>query len=535
MMIVSEVDDSFVPLINGLFVDPEESRIVIESLLDRLDVLFEDLKIPEPAFGAVLDVAFQALEATGGKVIATLSTLSTWGPGHLTFRDDPRQYHTDKEKVLFNCEHVYYKNWGQKYAEHGIGLDLFVLPSTYCDLATVGTICELSGGELFYYPNFVPQRDGRRLMAEIDGAVNRVIGYQAQLKVRCSNGLQVSSYYGNFYHSRPAADLDFGTIDQHKSIVVMFKYDGKLDPKLDSHFQAALLYTTKSGQRRIRCHNFVAGVTTQIKEAVKFCDEDAVLSVIAKEAMHHMLTDQLKTIRSGITDKCVQILASYRKHGAAMSSPGQLILPESLKELTVLLLGLIKTKALRGGNVSSDMRVFSMRLMKSMPLDELALYLYPRVFGLHNLAPEDGYVDPVTGHFRMPKYIRDSVARFDAGGVYVIDNGQNCYLYINKRVNPNLLRDLFGPTVEKSETLDAYLNELPEVDTPISIQARNIMAYLASLRGVKALSIQLARQELDGAEYEVSAMMVEDRNNEAMNYVDYLCHIHKHIQLVNHN
>ncbi|KAK7208524.1 Sec23/Sec24 trunk domain-containing protein [Myxozyma melibiosi] len=535
MMVVSEVDDSFLPLMNGLFVDPEESRMVIESLLDRLELMFEDLKVPEPAFGAVLDVAFQALEATGGKVFVTLSALSTWGPGHLVFRDDPRQYHTEKEKALFSGDNVYYKTWGQKYAHAGVGLDLFVFPSTYCDLANVGTICELSGGELYYYPNFVPQRDGRRMISEFSTAVDRTIGYQAQLKVRCSNGLQVAAYYGNFYHARPAADLEFGTIDEHKSVVAMFKYDGKLDPKLDSHFQAALLYTTKSGQRRVRCHNFVAGVTTQIKEVVKFCDEDAVVSVIAKEAVQRMVTDQLKDIRSGITEKCVQILASYRKHGAAMSSPGQLILPEALKELSVLLLGLNKTKALRGGNVSSDMRVFSMRLIKSMPIEDLALYLYPRIFGLHNLAPEDGYVDPASGQFRMPKYLRASLARFDAGGVYVIDNGQNCYLWIHRRVNPNLLRDLFGPKYEKLEALDPYLNELPEVDMPISTQARNIMAHLASLRGAKALSIQLARQELDGAEYEVSAMMVEDRNNEAMNYVDYLCHIHKQIQLVNHS
>lgn len=32
-----------------------------------------------------------------------------------------------------------------------------------------------------------------------------------------------------------------------------FSYDGKLDPKLDAHFQCALLYTTASGERRVRC------------------------------------------------------------------------------------------------------------------------------------------------------------------------------------------------------------------------------------------------------------------------------------------
>ena len=52
------------------------------------------------------------------------------------------------------------------------------------------------------------------------------------MKVRCSNGLQVSAYHGNFYHHTFGADLEFGIIDADKAIGVMFSYDGKLDPKV---------------------------------------------------------------------------------------------------------------------------------------------------------------------------------------------------------------------------------------------------------------------------------------------------------------
>jgi len=51
------------------------------------------------------------------------------------------------------------------------------------------------------------------------------------------------------------------------------------------------------------------------------------------------------------------------------------------------------------------------------------------------------------------------------------------------------------------------------------------------MRGSKALTIQLARQGLDGAEYEFARLLVEDRNNEAQSYVDWLVHIHRHVQL----
>lgn len=105
------------------------------------------------------------------------------------------------------------------------------------------------------------------------------------MKVRCSNGLQVSSYHGNFLQHTFGADLEIGAIDADKAIGVLFNYDGKLDTKLDAHFQAALLYTTASGQRRVRCINVVAAVNNGGLETMKFIDQDAVVAIIAKEGL----------------------------------------------------------------------------------------------------------------------------------------------------------------------------------------------------------------------------------------------------------
>ena len=103
------------------------------------------------------------------------------------------------------------------------------------------------------------------------------------MKVRCSNGLQVSSYHGNFLQHTFGADLEFGVIDADKAVGVMFSYDGKLDAKLDAHFQCALLYTTAGGERRVRCTNTVASVSEHASESMKFIDQEAVVNIIAKE------------------------------------------------------------------------------------------------------------------------------------------------------------------------------------------------------------------------------------------------------------
>ena len=150
-------------------------------------------------------------------------------------------------------------------------------------LTRPGHIAEVTGGETFFYPNFHAPRDLLKLSREIAHAATRETGYQALMKVRCSNGLQVSGYHGNFVQHALGADLEIGAIDADKAIGVLFSYDGKLDPKLDAHFQAALLYTSANGQRRVRCINTVAAVNEGGLETMKYIDQDAVVSIMAKE------------------------------------------------------------------------------------------------------------------------------------------------------------------------------------------------------------------------------------------------------------
>ena len=127
--------------------------------------------------------------------------------------------------------------------------------------------------------------------------------------------------------------------------------------------------------------------------------------------------------------------------------------------------------------------------------------------------------------------IRCSFSRVEEGGVYLVDNGQNCYLWMHAQTSPNLLVDLFGEGKDSLKALDPYSSSLPILQTHLSAQVRNVLEYLKTLRGSKALTIQLARQGLDGAEYEFARLLVEDRNNEAQSYVDWLVHIHRHVQL----
>ncbi|TFB07575.1 hypothetical protein CCMA1212_000209 [Trichoderma ghanense] len=545
MMIMPDLEDPFLPLGEGLFVDPYESKAIITSLLTRLPEMFSTIKNPEPALLATLNAAVAALEATGGKVVCSCSTLPTWGPGRLFMRDDGNHPGGELDKKLYTTEHPAWKKVSEKMASSGIGVDFFLAAPSggYLDIATIGHVAATTGGETFYYPNFIAPRDGARLSMEITHAITRETGFQALMKVRCSTGLQVAAYHGNFVQHTFGADLEIGVIDADKALGVSFSHDGKLDPKLDAHFQTALLYTTASGQRRVRCSNVIASVSDTSKESntkelairqcLKFVDQDAVVGIFAKEASTKLATTSanLHDVRNWLTERTIDIMAYYKKHSANQFPPSQLVMPERLKEFCMYMLGMLKCRAFKGGIENSDRRVHELRMVRSMGPLELSLYLYPRMIALHNLQPEEGFADPETGHLKMPPSVRTSFSRVEPGGVYLVDNGQQCLLWFHAQTSPNLITDLFGEGHDSLKGLDAYTSTLPVLETHLSAQVRNIIEFLKSMRGSKGMTIQLARQGIDGAEYEFARMLVEDRNNEAKSYVDWLVRIHRGVQL----
>lgn len=61
-----------------------------------------------------------------------------------------------------------------------------------------------------------------------------------------------------------------------------------------------------------------------------------------------MTEKPIKDIRSALTEKTVDILAGYRKAFSGTHPPGQLVLPENLKEFSMYILGLLKSRAFKG-------------------------------------------------------------------------------------------------------------------------------------------------------------------------------------------
>lgn len=527
MLVVADIDDVFLPSMSGLFVDAIESRQTIDKLLGALSQRDEHSCIAEAALGSALVGALALLTGRGGQCIVFASAMPTIGLGALTRREDETSlYETDKEISLYAPRSDAWQDIGEQCAEEGIGVSIAFCPNKPIDIATIGVVPGLTGGDLFFHPRFDGLRDALVLESQLRRMISRTTAYNAFMRIRCSNGVRVSNPLGNFYENS-AGDLVFGTFDADQAISVTLEHTHSLDERQNVFMQSAVLYTTKEGQRRVRVCNTALPATSLAGNVFRFADMDSVVSHMIREAVLRLPTQKIAYIKEELTEKCSAILLAYRKNCAAATAPSQLIIPEAFRALPVYTLAMMKCKPLKGRNVTSDVRNYSCRKILRMGARSIMFHLYPSLLALHDLHPTIAVPDPASGIIDFPSIMRDSYLFMSSDGVYVIDNEEVMIFWIGNNTATTVLKDLFG--VEEVKDINRDMLELPRIQSLLSTQTRNILAHRQLQRGGRITKILIARQNMDGAEIEFSDLLVEDQNNAAMSYLDYLCLVHKQI------
>ena len=111
------------------------------NLLRQIPELFSHARNPEPVLLPAIESAVSALSSTGGKIVCSLASLPTLGPGRLFLRDKNDLHGMESEKKLFQTEHPGFRKLAGKMVEGGVGIDFFVAAPAgrYMDIATIGS------------------------------------------------------------------------------------------------------------------------------------------------------------------------------------------------------------------------------------------------------------------------------------------------------------------------------------------------------------------------------------------------------------
>ena len=343
MLVVSDIQELFLPIPEELLVNLAESRAMVDSLLDSLPEMHAENSVIETAFGPAIQAAFTVMSHIGGKMCVFQTKLPTIGAGKLDFRNNPRVLGSDKEHALLAPATAFYKTKALEFSRMQVAVELFLLPAAYCDVATLNNLPKFTGGQLHYYPRFNAERDGEALREDIRRTLTRTTAWEAVLRIRASRGIRVTNFYGNFF-LRGVDLLALPNCDADSTFGVEFLHEEKMVASGAVSIQMALLYTNSNGERRIRVSTNCLPVTSHLPQLLESVRQDDVCNLLAKQMAENAVKLGFDDSRRKITEACVSVLKAARSGG---SYQGQI--PPSLKFFPLYTMSLQKNISFRGG------------------------------------------------------------------------------------------------------------------------------------------------------------------------------------------
>lgn len=521
-MTVLDIDDVFLPSPDNLLVNLKDRAELINDLLMQLPTRYANTFETRSALGAALQAAHKLMSATGGRVTVFQASLPNIGPGALTSREDPSQRASSEAQHL-NPATDFYKRLALECSSQQIAVDLFIVNSQYVDVATISGISRFSGGSIYHFPLF---KATRRLQNESFGRyfrryVTRKIGFEAVMRVRCTRGLAIHSFHGHFF-VRSTDLLSLPNINPDAGFGMQLSIEESLSDVQTVCFQAALLYTSSKGERRIRVHTLCLPVASTLTDVINSADQQCIVGLLAKMAVDRSMQSSLSDAREALVNAAIDILSSY-KLSLNMGTPTSgLLAPKCLQLLPLYISALLRFTAFRTGTSTRlDDRVRMMCEMKSRPLNQLMQMIYPDLYPIHNLEQQGTILNAEDEPVPLPPRLQLTSRNLDSNGAFLLDICDHMIILVCAGVSPRFLNEALG--VPDFNSIGDDMIELPILENECNERLNCFVNYLNEDKPFPA-TLQVIRD--NGPNRNVFyERLIEDRFESALSYHEFLQHL----------
>ncbi|XP_027324529.1 protein transport protein Sec24A [Anas platyrhynchos] len=525
MLIVSDIEDVFIPMPENLLVNLNENKELIQDLLRTLPQMFTKSLETQSALGPALQAAFKLMSPTGGRISVFQTQLPSVGMGALKSREEPNQRATAKE-IHLTPSTDFYKKLALDCSGQQVAVDLFLLSGQYSDLASLGCISRYSAGSVYYYQSYHHKHNPvqvEKLQKELKRYLTRKIGFEAVMRIRCTKGLSIHTFHGNFF-VRSTDLLSLPNVNPDAGYAVQMSVEESLTDMQVVSFQSALLYTSSKGERRIRVHTMCLPVVTTLSDVYAGADVQAITGLLANMAVDRSVSATLSDARDALVNAVIDSLSAYRSSVLSIQQPG-LMAPSSLRLFPLYVLALLKQKAFQTGtNARLDERIFTMCQVKNQPLVYLMLMTHPSLYRVDNLTDE-GALNINDRTIPQPPILQLSVEKLSRDGAYLMDAGSVMFLWIGKSCGQSFISQVLG--VPNYGSIPQNMTHLPELETAESIRTIAFISWLREQRPFFPILYIIK----DDSPLKSSFLqnMIEDRTESALSYYEFLLHIQQQV------
>ncbi|KAI2507452.1 Sec23/Sec24 zinc finger [Fragilaria crotonensis] len=399
MLVVSDLNELFVPLPDHLLVNVKESRHVVEAFLDNLPDMFSKNPIVSAScLGPALKAAFTVMKQIGGKMCVFQSIMPNLGDGALHPRENQAIMGTPNEIKLLKPEIPWYKDTAIEFSRQQISVDMFLFPYQYMDVSALSELPRYTAGALFSYVGFNPEKDGPLFESELHKRLTQTTAFEAVMRIRCT---------------RECESLTF-IISSYVELISW-------------RSQTAL------------------PLTNSLPDLMSAVDTEAVCNLMSKQALDLCFKTTIDNARMKLQQTCVEIFA-WRGvvAGVAELCPGIPPPPGAPAD---------------GGDVASDVhpdrRICAQYTLNSMWVDQSRDFMYPRMFSIHDMdssagLPFEGNPDEsdiqLAGRdgIVLPQVVNLTCERLRPDGIFLLDNGVVMNLWVGSSADPHILESIFG-------------------------------------------------------------------------------------------
>ncbi|NXN99676.1 SC24B protein, partial [Rhinopomastus cyanomelas] len=527
MLIVSDIDDIFLPTPDSLLVNLHESKELIKDLLNALPNMFTNTRETHSALGPALQAAFKLMSPTGGRISVFQTQLPSLGAGLLHSREDPNQRSSTKVVQHLGPATDFYKKLALDCSGQQTAVDLFLLSSQYSDLASLACMSKYSAGCIYYYPSFHHSHNptqAEKLQKDLKRYLTRKIGFEAVMRIRCTKGLSIHTFHGNFF-VRSTDLLSLANVNPDAGFAVQMSIEESLTDTSLVCFQTALLYTSSKGERRIRVHTLCLPVVSSLTDVYAGADVQAVVCLLANMAVDRSVSSSLSDARDALVNAVVDSLAAYMSTASNLQQ-SMLIAPNSLKLFPLYILALLKQKAFRTGmSTRLDDRVYAMCQMKSQPLVHLMKMIHPNLYRIDRLIDEVSTIHVNDRVVPQPPLQKLSAEKLTREGAFLMDCGSIFYIWIGKNCDSNFIKDVLG--YPNYASVPQKMTQLPEVDALSSERTRSFISWLRESRPLSPV-LQVIKDE-NPAKADFFQHLIEDRTEAAFSYYEFLLNIRQQV------
>ncbi|CAH8519403.1 unnamed protein product [Heterobilharzia americana] len=616
MLICPDLEDLFLPDNEGLLNRIEDCTEVLQEFLLHLHENFVNSNDTGNCLGSALQAALKLIGPTGGRISVFNTCLPNVGAGALSLREEPSDRSSVDVKHL-NLSTDFYKTYALDCAHQQVAVDMFIFNSQYCDITTISGASRFSSGVIHHYPDFCysPNEDTiheneqlsnvskslpmgsndsskhqfpecievEKFRRDFDRYLTRKIGFEAVMRIRCTQGLSIQTFHGSCF-VRSTDLMSLPNVSPDSGYAVQLDLSENLEKCATVCCQAAVLYTSSKGDRRIRVHTLCLPVVHTPTEVFQGADQGAIACLLSKMAVDRTISSGLSNAREALANAVADALSAYATNSGISpnSNPSAygLPCPPNLRLLPLYICGLLRFKAFRIGIITRlDDRSAALERIKSAPPDDLLTLMYPKMYAVHRFAskplsshatlaqkaaslrltdrsdeerPSDcdgtsssGESDSNPEAEKLPCQLHLSVQHISRSGVFLLDTGELLLLLVGhgEDVSPgsntgsDILRQLLGisspnelPVQGGPFTLPINISSekqsaLKDGDTSVPVSRRRLSALITLLRRRRPVNNALVCMRHDAPASLRSlflSYMIEDKTESAPSYQEFL-------------